>query len=319
MNSRRLLAPALASAILIAVGVVRFRAEGRASTASGDLPDSRKEMRLRSKETPRLSTSVLPERAEPPSRPMRPGFELHPGTSRFPVGPNPRQVRENGYEKTVGDHGVFASNPRNGASFGVPNSDAPSTKRPPMTKDGALHNARVMDYFVNAGLPRDQVKSVRVSTLMEVRGTATDPVQGIPEFKAFNSGVQRSIDGIPIPDSLAWARFNADDQAVEEAAFWPSVPESVVDAARSLQGILEDPELRGDYLAKLPSEAAEKGRVVIRHSSFTVNETPTFYACYDVTEGSGSGTVVVRHFDANGREFKLPQEQTQTSPDVKVR
>lgn len=248
---------------------------------------------------------------------FRPGFELAENKSKFPVGAHPRRIVENGYDKVVGDDGVFARNRANGATLGVPNANAPTLRRAAMTRDGNLHNDRVLDYFTHAGLPRDQVKSVRVSTLMETSGNATDTIQRKPDFKAFHSGIQRSVDGIAVVDSLAWARFDAHDEAVEETAYWPPVPESVVQTAHSLERILGSAASREAYLAKLQTPAKDDGHVVIRHSSYTLSEAPQFFASYDVTEGRGSGSTVVRHFDVDGNEFNLPQELARGTSDPK--
>jgi hypothetical protein len=243
-------------------------------------------------------------------------------SSKFDLGPLGKivnVVNEKGYERIVGEHGVFATRMSNGATFGVPNSGAPSTKVPALTRDGDLHNQRTREYFLAAGLPSDQIAGVHVSTLMEGGGPVGDFRPKLGKFVAFTSNVDRAVDGIPIADSLAFARFNAQDQVVEEGVFWPDVPQSVLDEAAGVKRVLSDPTQREVYLSKLPSSIRNldgqvvDSQVVVHHSSWTVDSPPSFYACYDVTESVGSGMALIRHFDVRGNEVRLPQELEEIS------
>jgi hypothetical protein len=62
-------------------------------------------------------------------------------------------------------------------------------------------------------------------------------------------------------------------------------------------------------VSNLPTASVRKEvGVVIHHSSPAVHSTPTAYVSYDAVVDTGPDATV-RHFDANGVEFKLPQEQ----------
>jgi hypothetical protein len=306
MRNRRLFAATAVAAAVAAVAIGSFsrrvqnsNALTRASAACTVDPVDK---------GARPARFLSPPPSTPEDGPVIKGFRLEPGRARFAMGRYIETKSENGYERVVGEHGVFATRQSNGASFGVPNADAPAARKPALSTNSDVHNDRTLQHFLNAGLPKDQVASAHVSTLMQSRGEAGDPQNDPGEFVAFTSNIDRAVDGVPVGDSSAWARFNADDEVVEEGAFWPDVPPSVVDTAKNMRAMLDDPDLRAEYLAKLPPAARDNGRVIIRHSAWTIDAAPTFFASYDFSESNGAGLSVMRHFDIAGNEFRLPQE-----------
>jgi hypothetical protein len=244
--------------------------------------------------------------ASQPAEARRAGFRLDRRTSRFALG-TPIETRiEYGLERVIGTEGVIATRLKNGWTMSIPNGDAPSLDRPALTRDSDVHNDRVLKYFLNAGLPAEQVQGVRASTTMS---GLRDDTSGATDttFVAYTSRVDRQLDAVPVPDSHAWARFDDHDEVVTESAYWPEVPEAIVTEARALQQMLQDPERRRQYEANLPADRLSGG-VAIRHSSSDVDDTPRFVAVYDVVQRPAPGVVVVRHFGADGTEVRLPQE-----------
>lgn len=225
---------------------------------------------------------------------------------------NGSTVTTGGVTKFVGVDGVFATTAA-GLVMAIPNSNAVSASRPALTSVGEEHNAYVRKYFVNCGMPADQISGASAHATMHA---AVDPLNPDPKptshgtFDWYSSVLYRAIDGIPVPDSFAWARFNADGDVVAESVFWPDVPLSVLKEAQALKAkISADPS---GFKAKLPAylqasvadPAAQQklsgGGVVIRHSSGEGNSAPTFHAVFDVTP---SGNLQhVWHVDENGAD-----------------
>jgi hypothetical protein len=244
--------------------------------------------------------------------PSAPGREYRHtlARSRFDPGAAPTSRSELGLDKLVGANGVFATDPVTGAAWASPNADAPAYKRPPLTTDGDTHNQRVISYFQSAGIPAAEIKNAHVTTLMETGGASNQQIPA-PKLTAYYSILARAVDGISVPDSFAWARFNADDQVVEEGVYWPPIPASVVDAAKKLASTLADPAAGPKLRAALPSAAAPE-EVVIRHTNGADHSPFQAVAYYDVPVSLNpgvNGRQHLRHFDIDGKEHPLPGDQ----------
>ncbi|MDC0746044.1 hypothetical protein [Polyangium mundeleinium] len=232
--------------------------------------------------------------------------------SLFSTGPAATSQLENGYQKVVGSEGVFATDSTNGAVLAIPNSGAHALSVGPYSISASEHNDRVRTYFVAAGIPADQIGSVSVHTMVERGGLVQDLIKpDAPQLKlvAYYSLLNRAVDGIPVADSVAWARFNAEDVVVSETVFWPEIPGQAVADAKKMALTLADPSARAAFRAKLPVTDESEGHVVIRHSTHTWRGGFVAVASYDVNyrypEGGGSYT---RHFGLDGVEFRLPEE-----------
>ncbi|MCC6903337.1 MAG: hypothetical protein IT377_30470 [Polyangiaceae bacterium] len=224
--------------------------------------------------------------------------------SKFVPGPSPGQVSEFGFQKTVGAFGVFATR-KNGWALGLPNADAPATRRPPLVTNGEDHDKRVLSYFLGAGLPSEQVQRVNAHATVG-RAGATEDLQGLqtasPTLEWYSSVVSRSIQGVPVAESFAVARFNADDEVVSESVFWPAIPASVVADAVALRAQLADSLTGAQFRAKLPPVlAGEQAMVVIHHSPAPHDGVLLSRASYDVF--SPGGMRRIRHFDSGGHEL----------------
>jgi hypothetical protein len=71
---------------------------------------------------------------------------------------------------------------------------------------------------------------------------------------------------------------------------------------------MTDPQAHAAFLAKLSGTVYRDGGVVIHQTDPSVHAAPATYVSYDVTLSS-AGYAPMRHFDENGQEFQLPQEQ----------
>jgi hypothetical protein len=226
-------------------------------------------------------------------------------------------VDARGFATYRGADGVLVTDARTGLTFAVPSNSRDKASAAASVSDvvaplsAAEHDRRVLDYFVQAGLPRDQVDHVHANTYLSASGPTSRATAIQPRVDGYASIVSRQVGGFLVVDSTAWARMDADGRVVGEWVYWPAIPAAAIADARRLdQGVKG--QGRVAYLAKLAS-AQKEGRVVIRHSSPFSGGDFRAFASYDVTERVGAAdrgraSFYVRHFDADGREFRLPQE-----------
>ncbi|MBK7583145.1 MAG: hypothetical protein IPI67_23470 [Myxococcales bacterium] len=218
--------------------------------------------------------------------------------SRFAIGSPTYQKSEASIDKVIGDWGVFGTDQKTRSVLALPNADAPSRARPALTTDPAVHNAAVRKYFVDAGLPADEVDSVSVHTMASASGAGSDPPTSW-EFEAYTSTISRQYDGVRVVESHAWAQFNDLGEVVTESVYWPEVSKSVAMAATAFRKQLEDPAAKAAFFAKVP----EGGRLVIHHTPAAWKGTFSAMVSYDV-----GGFGKTKHYDASGWSFTLPHE-----------
>jgi len=250
------------------------------------------------------------------------GYQHGVERSRFVAGPSPRRLNEFGFFKVVGSEGTFAVDMANGVAIAIPHarsSDAQKTVW--YTREANAHNQQVLEYFVAAGIPKEQIGGVHATTSLAGSGGETDARVRQPRVGGYQSMLERRIGDIPVADSVAWARMNDAGQVVAEWVYWPAIPARAIADARRLKDQVGSESARGAFLGRLPPNLPP-GQVVIRHSSATVTAPFEVFASYDVVElrvGAKTATLdrsaaasrvasVVRHFDADGNERKLPQE-----------
>lgn len=249
-----------------------------------------------------------------------PNFVLGSSASGFLLGPAASNSEEFGLDKVTGAYGVLATNPLNGAVAGIPIPGSPALSKQPYGNSAAEHNAFVKDYFVSHGLPEDQVLEVLARTGGTAGAPVTDPsaVQRLGPVVRYSSLV-RGVDGIPVVDSYAWARIDADGEVVELGVYWPTIPGSVVANAEKLAATIANSSGRAAFVAGLPAAVqGGQGRVVIRHSCSADRGPFVAFASYDVVQEVG-GAARIRHFDASGHELFLPSEKAAAAPSPAVK
>jgi hypothetical protein len=298
---------------LLAILIAAWYWPRKSASITANATRARKWAELKSRSAPSSGQPAQP-RFTAPSPMMLAGFRQEASNSRFALGTYRETRDEYGLIRVVGSEGVFATRKSNGFVMAIPNGDAGSVKRPPLTNDGDKHNARVLKYFLEAGLPSEQVGGLNASATMAADGTSVGGDLGPDRLLSYTSDINRSVDGISLPDSNAWAQFNDRDEVVSEGSYWPAIPQSVVDEAKALQAFMADPALAEEYRAKLPTSNRD-GRVVIRHSSPTEDEPPRYFVSFDVVERVAPGAVVTRHFDRDAQEFTLPGERTEVASE----
>lgn len=252
------------------------------------------------------------------------GYQHGADRSNFAVGAHAHRTLEHGYLKHVGSEGTFAIDRVNGSAYGVPKASAHSQHLGPYGKSPNDHNAFVRAYFVKSGIPVEQIGAVKGRTLLEATGTADEKERATPKVTGYYTVLERTVDGIPVADSFAWARVNAEGQIVEEAVYWPAIAGAVIAKARQLREVRDDPKRRHELATRISADASS-AQIVIRHSSASSDEPFEGFASVDLlvkvmapgTEQSPNydkttlmpQTAYVRHFDIDGKELFLPQER----------
>ncbi|MBK7584481.1 MAG: hypothetical protein IPI67_30290 [Myxococcales bacterium] len=136
-------------------------------------------------------------------------------------------------------------------------------------------------------------------------GPVSDLLDPAPKLDWYSSVLSRSVGGIEVPDSFAFARFNADDEVVFESVYWPAIPAAAVADAVAFQQQLASPTNAAAFRAKLPLNlASQPGTIAIRHTRMTHKGSFVAKVSYDVTTPRPMNRV--RHFDASATEFELP-------------
>jgi hypothetical protein len=155
-------------------------------------------------------------------------------------------------------------------------------------------------------------------TLLEAPGPAAEVGRPAARITASNSALQRTVEGVPVADSFAWARVNSRGEVAQEAVYWPSLPANILTEVRQFRELLADPQRLQSFKSRLPVSVGE-GAVAIRQSSATVDQGFESFASFDVSLHSsqassqkapapGTSVTITRHFDINGTERFLPQE-----------
>jgi hypothetical protein len=267
------------------------------------------------------------------------GYQHGERGSLFDTGDHAKLTVGNGYLKRVGDEGTLAIRLSNGSAFAIPNAHAEILGRAAYS-DPERNEEFVRSYFVRLGIPAEQIGAVRTMTLLEAKGTSDEQKSAAPRIKAYYCVLERTVRGIPVPDSFAWARATADGKIAAEAVYWPALNANVIERVERMRAQVADPKQR-DALQSRVAGALGAGSVEIRHSSAWVDSPFEAVASFDVvTRGevprrgstdrapkslqsdvatAGQGMVVVRHLDAQGRVFLLPQERRNLGQQVHAR
>jgi hypothetical protein len=232
-----------------------------------------------------------------------PGFVHDVSRSRLKFGSTPvMEVDTPKIRRWRGDLGAWAIDPTNGLSMGIVNADAPTG---PYELHEVSHNLQVRAYFVAAGLPEDQIHDVRATYQVVGGGPIGEPSS--VTLQSINSILTRSLEGVPVIESVAWAKMNRAEEVEMEYVFWPPIDKEVAARAVKFARKMDNPAERAAFLAKLPGTVYKDGGVVIHHTDPSVHAAPAAYVAYDVTL-SPEGHAPMRHFDDSGQEFRMPHE-----------
>jgi hypothetical protein len=204
--------------------------------------------------------------------------------SRFAFGSTPTRDDANGFVRWVGVDGVVGIE-QSGGELGILNAGAPEASLPDWSDDPAALASHVTAYFVALGVSPCQIGVASVNGGSDGRTIA----------------LVRTVDGINVAESLAYARLDDQDQSTSEGFYWPTIPADVVASARAFHAKLGDPAELAAYKAKLPADAQGDGLVNLHHTSSSSTSPFTAAATYDVEPPPGPlGRGSTLSFDAEG-------------------
>jgi hypothetical protein len=248
-----------------------------------------------------------------------PGYELGFKVSRFSLGNALRTVTAMGWIRMEGTEGVFSASLHNGVVIAVPLPKYEGTFRALMDPD--KQNDAVRGYLAEAGIPRDQMADVHATTHLSVVGNTNETTHPVPKIDGYSSILERKVRDIPVPDSVAWVDMDEKQRVIREGVYWPPIPARAIQDALHLKEIMSNPDYKKKYLSRLPA-GLPQGKVAIRHSSAGMQQGEfEAIGSYDVLEqrrNSEEGlevVAIVRHFDVNGSEVRLPQERASGMSD----
>ena len=204
--------------------------------------------------------------------------------SRFAFGSTPTMSDANGFVRWVGVDGVVAIE-ASGGELGILNGGAPEASLPDWSDDPTALAAHVSAYFATFGVDACQVGGTGVLGGSDGRTVA----------------LARVVDDIAVAESIAYARFDNQDQSTSEGFYWPAIPADVVSSARAFRAMVEDPAELAAYRAKLPANAQGDGVVTLHHTSSSSTTPFAAAATYDVAPPPDAfGSRSTLSFDAAG-------------------
>ncbi|HLK39501.1 MAG TPA: hypothetical protein VKU41_22250 [Polyangiaceae bacterium] len=243
-------------------------------------------------------SNLAPGASCEPGHPLA-GASYDVNKSRFAFGSKPAPVDAGTLVRWTGSDGVVAIL-ADGSEMGVMNAGAPESGLPDWSADPNALSAHVTDYFVSMGVAPCQLSGVDAT----YSGGGGGGVDGSVTFTGANqttSGLVRGIDGVTVAESLAYARFDSDDQTTNESFYWPTIPGDVVAAARAFHDQLAAPGALAAYKAKLPADAQGDGSVIIHHTTGGSSASFTAVATYDTVQITPLNDGSELHFDRNGQ------------------
>jgi hypothetical protein len=205
--------------------------------------------------------------------------------SKFALGSAPTKSESGGLTRWTGANGVIAVFP-NGSTLASLNAGVAEANVKEWSSTHETVSEHVRAYFLSMGVAPCQ--STNTQALGGSSGIAIS--------------LNRAVAGVPVIGSVAYAQFNEHDLTTTEGFYWPTVPASVVTAARALQTQLAEPAALASYKAKLPTNAQGEGQVVIHHAGGSSTQVFAAQASYDVIAGRSTLS-----FDANGAPLTPPQ------------
>jgi hypothetical protein len=262
--------------------------------------------------------------------------------SRFELGDGVHHETEGPFERVVGEKGVFLVDKVTGATLAVRNSslspkppivpkagDTNSSQSPtypqPLTKNSDEHSAAVRAYLVAAGVPEAEVNGTHVTTTMAGGGPVRDGLQpSQSKLLWYTTHLERSLGGIPVEGSYAFAALDSDSNVITEGVYWPAIPASVVYKAQALEERLASPGGKAAFLAtvrKAQSDVGDAaGGVKIVHTPAGYHGTFQAKAVYSVVVPSAAGgKAQIQQFDETGARVRLNDEMSKRIDSVKLK
>lgn len=254
-----------------------------------------------------LSSVASAQLAQQPSEGV--AYEHDLSRSKFSVGSDARSRGDAHHSVSEGANGAFYVDLNTKAVLAVPT--ASESKPTAFSNDSAVHSEAVKQYFVKAGIPVAEVSGTHVTTAITGGGPVGSRVDASPpKLLYYTTHLERSLGGVRVESSLAFAAFDHNQSVISEGVYWPAIPAAVVARAQALAKTVSDESARGAYLAQVRSARPEVGdaigEVKIIHTDASTTVPFEARAVYVVTHRPASGGMfVIDHFDERGQPVKL--------------
>lgn len=181
----------------------------------------------------------------------------------------------------------------NGYSETSPHANA-ALRAGPFYRSPEAHEVRVRGYFAGAGLPTEQVGRASVTVGVDMTGPM-DRSSDKRSSQGVTTVLHRSVDGVEVSDSFAWARLNTNDVVVAERIWWPELPGDIRARIAEFKGALT-----GNFRTLLPATFAGRDGVVRVHHALPLGHRWYAAVTWDVLDQT-----TVRHFDITGQEVTM--------------
>jgi hypothetical protein len=258
-------------------------------------------------------------------------YEHKLAMSRFEVGDGVRHEIDGPYERVIGDQGVFFTDKVTGATLAVRsaptvsklsvaskiegnNTTQPVTHQQPLTENPDEHSAVVRAYLLAAGVPKSEISGTHVTTTMAGSGPVHGGVQP-PQSKLlwYTTHLERSLGGIPVEGSFAFAALDSSGGVITEGVYWPPIPAKVIYRAQALSERLASANGHAAFLAGVrkahPDVDDAVGTVKIVHTSAGHHGAFEAHALYSVVMRSAAGgKAQILRFDDTGARVRMADE-----------
>lgn len=225
-----------------------------------------------------------------------PGFVQTLTTTKCGLGSGVHVVHLPGDTQWVGSEGFFDVDLANQSAYCFTNPF-----RPLKGPSAPTEIAEVSQYFVGAGLPASQIGPISTSYSFDSSGE-----------QYVNAKIERVVDGVPVPESSAWAGL-VDGQSLGEGVYWPELPASVSRELMELEAIVTNPARLAAFQAMLPAGLVT-GSIVIHHRDASqrvpghpADEVPIeAHACYDALIAGNGDLGLTECYLPDGSMFTFP-------------
>ncbi|MGQ5522496.1 hypothetical protein ACUHMQ_04465 [Chitinimonas sp. PSY-7] len=251
--------------------------------------------------------------------------------ARYNLGIAAQRETEGPYTRIVGDKGVFMEDTVTHATLLVPNALSAGPKSTAalraelpqiLTSNPDKHNAAVKAYLLEAGVPASEVSGTHVTTTMAGGGQVQAGVQPADSKLLFyTTHLERSLNGIPVEGSFAFAALDNQGRSFSEGVYWPAISAQVVKKAVALKRKLSSADALQQFLGKAKTfrsdvADAEAGEVRIVHTSAGHHGAFEARAVYSmIVRNKGQKAQIVR-LDETGTPITMADEVKVATKDV---
>jgi hypothetical protein len=258
--------------------------------------------------------------------------------SRFDVGKGVHHEIQGPFERVLGDKGIFFIDKVTGAMLAVHNApvlakpsavatmagDNPPQPLPlpkPLTENSDEHSAVVRAYLFAAGVPEAEVSGTHVTTTIAGGGPVHGGMQpSLSKLLWYTTHLERSLGGIPVEGSYAFAALDSAGDVITEGVYWPAIPAKVIYRAQVLQERMESANGHAAFLADVRKAQPDMGddagtvgdtagTVKIVHTSAGHHGKFEAHAVYSVVMPNAIGGMAqILRFDDTGARVQMPDE-----------